>query len=133
MKNLPALLHGHRTLVFLLAAMLQSACAGSVGSPVSGLPADEFNRAYAAGYDIAAAERCGAAVDAGLVRYNLVEDVKRRGLDPALADKSGLAFDKTRAEFARKLKARPDYCVTEYTVTGATLAQYQKGEFSAPR
>ncbi len=116
--------------VTVLAALPLAACAGPDGSAVVGLPAAEFNRAYAAGYDVAAAERCGASVDAGLVRYNLVEDVKRRGLDDAVSDKAGRAFDKTRSEFNRKLQSRPDFCVTEYAVTQDTLARYQKGEFS---
>jgi Tfp pilus assembly protein PilX len=98
-----------------------------------GLPPDEFQLAYAAGYDIAAAERCGETIDAGLVRYNLVQDIKRRGMDDAVASKAGHAFDKTRSEFARKLQSRPDYCVTEYALSRDTLALYRKGEFSTAR
>ncbi len=98
-----------------------------------GLPAEEFERAYAAGYDVAAAERCGAAVDAGAVRHALVTDAERRGQGADIAGKAGRTFDKTRAEFTRKLKSRPDYCVTEYAVTPEQLAQYAKGEFSAAR
>jgi hypothetical protein len=116
-----------------LAGILLTACAGSGGSAMVGLPAEEFDRAYAAGYDVAAAERCGAAVDAGHIRHALVEDVKRRGADPTVADKAGRAFDKTRSEFTGKLQARPDYCVTEYAVPPERLAQYNKGEFSAAR
>jgi hypothetical protein len=96
-----------------------------------GLPPEEFERAYAAGYDIAAAERCGAALDAGAVRHALVTDVERRGHPTGIADKAGRAFDKTRTEFTQKLHARPDYCVTEYAVPPERLAQYAKGEFSA--
>ena len=117
----------------VLPALLLTACAGQGGSAVVGLPSEEFGRAYTAGYDVAAAERCGQAVDPGRVRHNLVEDVKRRGLDPAIADKSSRAFDKTRGEFTRKLQSRPDYCVTEFAVSQETLAEYQKGEFSADR
>jgi hypothetical protein len=62
-----------------------------------------------------------------------LEDAKRRGLGDEIADKTGSAFDKTRSEFARKLQARPDYCVTEYTLSRETLALYRKGEFSAAR
>jgi hypothetical protein len=98
-----------------------------------GLPAEEFERAYAAGYDVAAAERCGAAIDAGAIRHALVTDVERRGNPPGTADKAGRAFDKTRSEFTQKLHARPDYCVTEYAVPKERLAQYAKGEFSAAR
>ena len=117
----------------LAGCALTAACTAPGGSAVVGLPPEEFNRAYAAGYDIAAAERCGETIDAGVVRYNLVEDVKRRGLGDGIADKTGHAFDKTRSEFARKLQARPDYCVTEYAVSRDTLALYRKGEFSAAR
>ncbi len=117
----------------LAGSALLSACTGPGGSAVVGLPPDEFNRAYAAGYDIAAAERCGEPIDAGLVRYKLVEDIKRRGLGDAVADKAGHAFDKTRSEFARKLQSRPDYCVTEYALSRDTLAQYRNGGFSAER
>jgi hypothetical protein len=117
----------------LAGCALIAACTAPGGSAVVGLPPEEFNLAYAAGYDIAAAERCGETIDAGLVRYNLVEDVKRRGLGDGIADKTGRAFDKTRSEFARKLEARPDYCVTEYAVSRDTLALYRKGEFSAAR
>ncbi len=95
-----------------------------------GLPADEFERAYAAGYDVAAAERCGAAIDAGAVRHALVTDVERRGLAPGIADKAGRTFDKTRSEFTRKLKSRPDYCVTEFAMPPEQLAKYIKGDFS---
>lgn len=116
-----------------LAAVLLTGCAGSGGSGMVGLPAEEFERAYAAGYDVAAAERCGAAIDAGAVRHALVTDAERRGQEPGVADRAGRAFDKTRSEFTRKLHARPDYCVTEYTVSPELLAQYQKGEFSAAR
>ena len=56
-----------------MSALAVAAC-GSDGSGVVGLPAEDFDRAYTAGLDVAAAERCGAGVDAGLVRYNLVED-----------------------------------------------------------
>jgi hypothetical protein len=105
---------------------LIAACTASGGSAVVGLPPEEFNRAYAAGYDIAAAERCGETIDAGLVRYNLVEDVKRRGMGDGIADKTGRAFDKTRSEFARKLQARPDYCVTEYAVARHSCALSQR-------
>lgn len=115
----------------VLVSALVAGCAGT--SAVVGLPPEEFERAFAAGYDVAAADRCGDAVDAGLVRYHLVENAKRRGLDEAAADKAGRAFDKTRSEFARKLQARPEYCVTDYAVTRDTLALYQKGEFSAER
>lgn len=117
----------------LAGVALLSACTGLGGSAVVGLPPDEFDRAYAAGYDIAAAERCGEIIDAGFVRYNLVEDVKRRGLGDAVADKAGHAFDKTRSEFARKLQGRTDYCVTEYALSRDTLAQYRRGDFSAAR
>lgn len=117
----------------LAGCALIAACTMPGGSAVVGLPPEEFNRAYAAGYDIAAAERCGEPIDAGLVRYNLVQDAKRRGLGDEIADKTGRAFDKTRSEFARKLQARPDYCVTEYAVSRDTLAHYRQGEFSAAR
>lgn len=116
-----------------VAALLLSACAGSVGSGMVGLPAEEFERAFAAGYDVAAAERCGAAIDAGAVGHALVTDVERRGHPPGIADKAGRTFDKTRSEFTQKLRARPDYCVTEYAVPPERLAQYAKGEFSAAR
>jgi hypothetical protein len=95
-----------------------------------GLPPSDFERAYAAGYDVAAAERCGQAVDAGLVRHNLVEGMKQQNLDPAIVEKAGRTFDKTRTEFTRKLRSRPDYCVTEYAIPRERLAQYEKGEFS---
>ena len=96
-----------------------------------GLPAAEFDRAYAAGYDVAAAERCGAEIDAGLVRSNLVEGAKRRGLTESAADKAGRAIDKTRSEFRRKLLGRPEFCVSEYAVSSDTLAEYQKGQVSS--
>ncbi len=105
-------------LVLAVAAHL-AACAGPFESGMVGLSASEFDRAYAAGYDVAAAERCGAPVDAGLVRNNLVEAMKRD------------TFDKTRAEFTRKLQSRPEYCVTEYAIPRESLARYEKGEFSA--
>jgi CRISPR/Cas system-associated exonuclease Cas4 (RecB family) len=117
-------------LVFASAAHL-TACASSFDSGMAGLPASEFDRAYAAGYDVAAAERCGVPVDAGLVRNNLVETMKREGLDAANVDKAGRTFDKTRAEFTRKLQSRPEYCVTEYAIPRESLARYEKGEFSA--
>lgn len=109
------------------------ACTGFSPDAIVGLPADDFQRAYAAGYDVAAAERCGEALDAGLIRYRLVEDAKRRGLTDADADTAGRTFDKTRAEFSRKLQSRPDYCVAEYSVSRETLSLYQKGEFSNAR
>ena len=62
----------------LAGCALLAACTGPGSSAVVGLPPEEFDRAYAAGYDIAAAERCGETIDAGLVRYNLVQDIKRR-------------------------------------------------------
>jgi hypothetical protein len=117
-------------LVLAVAAHL-AACAGPFESGMVGLSASEFDRAYAAGYDVAAAERCGAPVDAGLVRNNLVEAMKREGLDPDTLDKAGRTFDKTRAEFTRKLQSRPEYCVTEYAIPRESLARYEKGEFSA--
>jgi hypothetical protein len=103
------------------------------GSGVVGLPADEFERAYAVGLDVAAAERCGDAVDAGLVRYGLVESAKRRGQPDSIAEKVGRAFDKTRAEYTRRLTKAPEFCVAQYNVSRETLALYQKGEFSPPR
>jgi CRISPR/Cas system-associated exonuclease Cas4 (RecB family) len=96
-----------------------------------GLPGSEFERAYAAGYDVAAAERCGAPVDAGLVRSKLVEAMKHEELDAVTVDKAGRTFDKTRSEFTRKLQSRPEYCVSEYAVPRESLARYEKGEFSA--
>jgi hypothetical protein len=123
-----ALSHIPIPLVAAVMSALMAACAGS--SAVVGLPSQEFDRAYAAGYDVAAAERCGEPVDSGLVRHNLVEDVKRRGLDASVADKAGRTYDKTRSEFARKLRSRPEFCVTEYAVARETFAQYQKGEFA---
>lgn len=122
-----------RHTVPLLAAVLQMGCAGAGGSGMASLPAEDFERAYAAGYDIAAAERCGAVIDAGAVRHALVTDAERRGLGPELAAKTGRTFDMTRTEFTLKLKSRPDYCVTEYAVSPEQLAQYAKGEFSAAR
>ena len=116
-----------------LAAICLSACAATVGSAIVGLPAEDFDRAHVTGLDIAAAERCGVTVDAGGVRANLVEDTKRRGRDDATAEKAGRAFDKTRAEFTRKLQSRPEFCVSEYAVAPETLALYRKGEFSAGR
>ena len=113
-----------------LAASGLSACAENIGSAVVGLPAEDFDRAYVAGLDIAAAQRCGVAVDAGVVRINLVEDAKRRGRNDATAEKAGRAFDKTRAEFARKLQSRPEFCVSQYAVSPEALALYRKGEFS---
>jgi hypothetical protein len=117
--------------LILAAAAHVAACAGPFESGMVGLPASEFDRAYAAGYDVAAAERCGAPVDAGLVRNNLIEAMKREGLDAVTVDKAGRTFDKTRAEFTRKLQSRPEYCVTEYAVPRESLARYEKGEFSA--
>jgi hypothetical protein len=114
-----------------LVAVIVSGCAGSGGSGMVGLPASEFERAYAAGYDVAAAERCGAAIDAGAVRYALVTDVERRGLTSDIADKAGRTFDKTRSEFASKLKSRPDYCVTEFQMSPEQLAKYNKGDIAA--
>ncbi len=116
-----------------LAATSLSACAATFGSAVVGLPAEDFDRAYLVGLDIAAAQRCGVTVDAGGVRAHLVEDAKRRGRDDATSEKAGRAFDKTRAEFARKLQSRPEYCVSEYAVAPETLALYGKGQFSAGR
>lgn len=129
----------HRTidttscLTALVACGVLAGCGAMTSSAVVGLPKEDFDRAYAAGYDVAAAEHCGAAVDPGLVRHNLIQDMKRRGLSDDLADKAGRAFDKTRAEFARKARSKPDFCVTEYAVSPETLALYQKGEFSAAR
>lgn len=120
-----------RRLAAPLAAVLLTGCAGSGGSAMVGLPAGEFERAYAAGYDVAAAERCGAAIDAGAVRHALVTDAERRGLAPGIADKAGRTFDKTRSEFTRKLKSRPDYCVAEYAISPEQLARYKQGDFSA--
>ncbi len=94
-----------------------------------GVPEADFERAFTAGLDVAAAERCGAPVDAGLVRYNLVEDAKRRGLPAGQADKAGVAFDKTRAEYSQRLQADPSFCATGYTPVPERLALYQKGEF----
>ena len=95
-----------------------------------GLPPTEFQRAYAAGYDVAAAERCGQAVAAGRVRHNLVEAMKQQNVAPEIVEKAGRTFDKTRAEFTQKLRSRPEYCVTEYAIPSERLAQYEKGEFS---
>lgn len=116
-------------LLGVMPAVMIAGCAGG-SSGVVGLPAADFERAYKAGLDVAAAERCGAAVDAGLVRYNLVEDAKRRGMPPEVAEKSGRAFDKTRSEFALKLAKKPDYCIRNYNVSAAQLALYQNGQFS---
>lgn len=112
----------------LCAAM--AACSASSGIP--GLPTPEFARSFAAGLDVAAAERCGESVDAGLVRYNLVEYGKRSGLPAHQAEKAGLAFDKTRSEYAHKLAADPAYCTRDHTPTQERLALYQKGEFPDP-
>lgn len=116
-------------LVGHLAAHL-GACGGAGDSGMVGLPPSEFERAYAAGYDVAAAERCGQPIDAGLVRHNLIVGMKQRDLDPSTIEKAGRTFDKTRAEFTRKLRSRPEYCVTEYAIPRERLAQYEKGEFS---
>lgn len=120
-RNLPAL-----ALACLIAAVLMG-CGGTSGIP--GLPEAEFNQAFAAGLDVAAAERCGTQVDAGLVRHNLVETVKRRGLSSNQAEKSGLAFDKTRNEYSAKLAKDPAYCVRAYADAQDRLARYQKGDF----
>jgi hypothetical protein len=106
-----------------------TACGGPGDSGMVGLPPSQFERAYAAGYDVAAAERCGQAIDAGLVRHNLIAGIQREGMDPVIVEKAGRTFDKTRAEFTRKLQTRPEYCVTEYAVPRERLAQYEKGEF----
>jgi hypothetical protein len=124
---------GQAQLAAFATCTLLAACAGSGSSAVVGLPDEEFQRAYAAGFDVAAAERCGEDIDAGLIRYKLVESVKKRGLGDTVADKAGRTFDKTRSEFANKLQSRPDYCVSEYAVSRETLALYQKGEFSDAR
>lgn len=110
----------------LLSAAL-SGCGGASGIP--GLPAPDFERAFAAGLDVAAAERCGSGVDAGLVRHNLVENSKRRGLSGSEAEKAGLAFDKTRQEYGAKLASDPAYCVRAYADGQDRLARYQKGDF----
>ena len=117
--------------LILAAAAHVAACAGPFESGMVGLPGSEFERAYAAGYDVAAAERCGAPVDAGLVRSKLVEAMKHEELDAVTVDKAGRTFDKTRSEFTRKLQSRPEYCVSEYAVPRGSLARYEKGEFSA--
>ena len=122
---------GAAAALLLTSAAHLAACAGPFESGMVGLSASEFNRAYATGYDVAAAERCGTSIDAGLVRNNLVEAMKREGLDDDTVIKAGQTFDKTRAEFTRKLQSRPEYCVTEYAVPRETLARYEKGEFSA--
>lgn len=119
---------GPFALASLVAALSAGCAAGTSGVP--GLPSEEFDRAYRAGLDIAAAERCGVPVDAGLVRYNLVEDSKRRGVTPEIAEKSGRAFDKTRAEYRLKLYRKPQFCVSEYDVSVSQLTLYQQGEFS---
>lgn len=107
-----------------------AACGSTGDSGMVGLPPSEFERAYAAGYDVATAERCGQPIDAGLVRHNLVESLNQQNLDPATIEKAGRTFDKTRAEFTRKLRSRPEYCVSEYAIPRERLAQYEKGEFS---
>jgi hypothetical protein len=126
-----------RVFPFALTACL-TACAALTGCAAGGsggvgLPAYEFEQAYAVGLDVAAAERCGDTVDAGLVRYNLVENAKRRGQPDAIAEKAGRAFDKTKAEYTRRLAKTPEFCVSQYNVSSETLALYQKGEFSRPR
>lgn len=107
-----------------------AACGATGDSGMVGLPPTEFQRAYAAGYDVAAAERCGRAVDAGRVRHNLVEGMKQQNVAPEIVEKAGRTFDKTRTEFTQKLRSRPEYCVTEYAIPSERLAQYEKGEFS---
>jgi hypothetical protein len=116
----------------VVACAALTGCAAG-GSGVVGLPADEFEQAYAVGLDVAAAERCGDPVDAGLVRYNLVENARRRGQPDAIAEKAGRAFDKTKAEYASRLAKAPEFCISQYNVSRETLALYQKGEFSRPR
>jgi hypothetical protein len=111
----------------LLIALALPAC--GTGSPVVGLPRPEFNLAFAAALDVVAAERCGHPVDAGLVRHQLVQHVLRRGADAVTADKAGMAFDKTRSEYGRRLTAQPDYCATAAAIPEARLAAYAKGEF----
>lgn len=123
-----------------------AACAGTdPGSGVVGLPADEFQIAHNAGLDVAAAEHCGSAVDAGLVRHRLVAEARLRGTPDEVAEKSGRAFDKTRSEFSRRLAGTPGSCTSGPAVTLApsakgtlaptakgTLALRGKAEFSAP-
>ncbi len=118
------------TAVASLMTVHLAACGATGDSGMMGLPPTEFQRAYAAGYDVAAAERCGQAVDAGRVRHNLVEGMKQQNVAPELVEKAGRTFDKTRTEFTQKLQSRPEYCVAEYAVPAERLAQYEKGEFS---
>lgn len=108
-----------------------TACTAGDGPAVAGLPSDAFERSYAVGYDVAAAERCGETIDAGAVRYRLVENLKGRGYDEATAEKGGRTFDKTRAELTRKLKTQPEFCVSQYALSPEALALYRKGEFPA--
>lgn len=124
---------GLARLAYGLVACALAGCAGAdPGSGVVGLPADEFQIAHNAGLDVAAAEHCGTAVDAGLVRHRLVEEARRRGLPDEVAEKSGRAFDKTRSEFSRRLAKTPGSCPSGPAVSAETLAQSGKGEFSAP-
>lgn len=116
----------------LVLSVMCAACSSAPQSGIPGLPDADFERAFQAGLDVAAAERCGGSLDGGAVRYHLVEDAKRRGLSDAVADRAGVAFDKTRSEYAQRLAGQSAFCVSSYVAPEARLAGYAKGEFPAP-
>lgn len=107
--------------------VLLQAC-GSAGS-VMGLPKSEFDRVFVAAIDVGAAERCGAKVDAGLIRSNLIAAQAQRGLAPEQVENSGRAFDKTRNEYKGRIASQADFCSTDYRPEVSKTAAYEKGDF----
>jgi hypothetical protein len=104
-----------------------TACSSPDGG--TGLQPSQFDLAFAAGLAVAAAERCGLAVDAGRVRYEIVQSLLKSGADETLAERAGRAFDKTRSEYSDRLASRPDYCVTEFEADPDRLLAMEEGRF----
>ncbi len=101
---------------------------GSV-TTVMGLPKAEFDRVFVAAIDVSSAEHCGADVDAGLIRSNLIAAQTQRGLPPGQVESSGLAFDKTRNEYKRRISSQASFCSTDYKPELSHIAAYEKGAF----
>jgi hypothetical protein len=94
-----------------------------------GLPKPEFDRVFVAAIDVGGAEHCGAKVDGGVVRSNLLVYQASRGLPADQVENSGRVFDKTRTEFKSRIASQAGFCSTDYKPDLDKNAGYEKGQF----
>lgn len=114
----------------MMAGLAAGGCAGAdISSGVVGLPKSEFDRAFLAGLDVARAEHCKIPVDKGSIRSRLLEFEQAQGASESAVAKSGLAFDKTVAEYRERLAADPEACIPAKLTAKSRLAGYEKGVF----